>query len=322
MSTNAFPISTPVKFVGSGSAYFLNSGDITASNAGLVNFNPSGAITLNSSTANISLLSATSITADAVSNVTITATGALTLIGNSATSDITFSAGRNISHSAVGYNDFNAGSIRNFVVSTTGALITTADGITLSPLTIGTSGQVLTVNGSGMPIWQTPAGNASGTFNVNLTGSTTAAASAAFTTLTATWDESVVPDYDDGIFDSGVFTAASDGIYDISASIIFSGNNSGAGVTFTDAPTQGEAVRQLRIRNTSTNKTLAFATRQAEPYAGNDTHVQISGIKVKLTSGNTIAFQYRHDASASLTIRGSTDGDTLGQTWFGVHRVR
>lgn len=307
MSTNAYPISTPAKFIGSGDLFVLNTGNFYAS--------PSGAITLNSGS---------TFNADAVGAMTLSATGALTIMAQGATSDITLTSAQNISHSAVGYHDFNTGSIRRFVITGAGGLITSTDGTTLSQLTIGTAGQVLTVNGSGMPVWQTPAGNASGAFNVNLTGANiSGAASATFTTLAATWDESVAPDYDDGIFASGVFTAAADGVYDIAASIIFGGDNSGGGATFTDVPTQGVAVRQLRIRKTNgTAKTLAFASRQAEPYSGNDTHVQIGGFKVQLSANDTIAFQYRHDASSLLPIRGSTGPDTMGQTWFSVHRVR
>ena len=89
------------------------------------------------------------------------------------------------------------------------------------------------------------------------------------------------------------------------------------------------AIRQARIRNTTTGTTLAFAERQAEARNTNPTVVPLSGGKLSLATSDNIVLQVRHDANNSkgtgnqLFILAEEDATpTLGpSTWFNAHRV-
>ena len=182
---------------------------------------------------------------------------------------------------------------------------------------------------SSIPAWVVvPPGAATETFLANVTATGAAVATGStWVTLTSTevtWDDSTLPNHDAGaIFTvaTGVFLVPTTGIYDLSASVQFEASNRG-----TSGPgsiTGRRAIRQARIRNTTTAVTMAFGEEQAAASNLNPTQVTIPGTRISVVASDTIVLQVRHDDPSGLDIIFEEDTTpTAGNaTWFTAHRL-
>ena len=138
-----------------------------------------------------------------------------------------------------------------------------------------------------------------------------------------TWDKTGDPKHDAGnIFNTstGVFTIPARGIYLISATVAFEGNNSGGG----GGGIPGRrAIRQARIYDQTTGVTLIFAEIQANGYNDNPPQVCIMSSNIQIDENDEVVLQVRHDASVSLAVSVNIDGTpTIGpSTFFTAHRT-
>jgi len=184
---------------------------------------------------------------------------------------------------------------------------------------------------SAVPAWTAAApGSASETF---LTSGTVAAGTvAAGSTWLAvdsavlTWDDTTVPNHDSGTMftvASGLFTVPASPatpVYSISAVVTFEGNstgNGGGGIS------GRRGIRQARIRNTVTNKTLAFAEAQAQGSNLNPTQLSMVVASAIIAANDTIRVEVRHDANAALSLSVNEDETpTVGPSnYFSAHRL-
>ncbi len=214
---------------------------------------------------------------------------------------------------------FQSKTVNDFVLSATGGLITSADGVALSQLAPGTVGQMLTVGANNVLTWTTLASQGP-VCSVFATGDSGAIAAS------TTWHDVVKADFfsssaTGGVStaqfdeDSGTFTAPADGVYEVSAIVAFTPNNSGGGVTLTNP--SGRASRQMRIVNFAETVVYATAREQAPPSANNPTVVSITSMKLNLLLNDTVKLQVRHDAQTSLSLLGANR-----ESWFSISRVR
>ena len=179
-----------------------------------------------------------------------------------------------------------------------------ADG-TAAPtgFTIGT-----TVSGaSPMPTWAAPSpGTATQAFMA--TGNTpVASAIASGATWVAVdssviaWSTAAAPNHDAGATFSaaaGTFTCPATGIYTLSCSVSFQGDNTGVPGTITGR----RAVRQARIRNTTTAATILFDNAQTQATSLNPTQLDLISAGALLTTGDVVRVEVRHDASSALAL--------------------
>jgi hypothetical protein len=215
--------------------------------------------------------------------------------------------------------------IQDFVTTTLGDLIYQGASGFLERIAIGTAGQQLTVV-AGIPTWSTPAVSANTMFSATVTASVVAfPASATWATLTGavlagqvTWS-TAAPNHNAGaIFTTGtgvlLIPVGGAGVWDLSASVTFEGNNSGtAGLIGAT-----RATRQMRIRRTNnTAVTLGLGQMQASAFNGNPTMVTLASVKPTLGDGDTIVVQVRHDASVDLNIV----FDENASTFFNAQKV-
>jgi len=195
-----------------------------------------------------------------------------------------------------------------------GSVVDAADGAAATGFVIAVTQQ----GSSPLPQWQTPTpGSVDESFSayVSATGTNTIASGTTFTVLggsgtpedNVTWTET----HDAGAnFDplTGIFTVPATGLYDISATISFEGNNTG-----TNGLIAGRrAIRQVRIYNNTAAEVVTFDEEQANSFSGNPTSVNLTSNSYSATANDEISIGVRHDASSALTI------DFEGQTGAGI----
>lgn len=165
-----------------------------------------------------------------------------------------------------------------------------------------------------LPGWNVPApGSASETFLAEATAATASAVAAGSTWVTVdssiiTWNDSTLPNHDaGGIFTpaTGIFAVPSTGIYSMSASIAFEGNSSGNGG---GGISGRRAIRQARVRNTTTGATMTFGEIQAQASNLNPSLIKLVVANVSVTAADSLVIQVRHDANISLALSVDEDG--------------
>lgn len=227
--------------------------------------------------------------------------------------------------------DFNANdtsnTVINFVTDQPGDLLVRAKGMDnkLGRLPIGSEGQVLQVS-AGMPMWSDPE-KATPVVDKSITVLTTLQASApipagVWTKLSM---ETEAPTDAQGwishiccrnviatpIID-GKFIAPDKGMYNISASVSFTGDASGTGCI----PNR-VCVRQARLmvhhthhHTSNVDRVLSMQERQPSSYSGNPTQLTFPHICVKLHKDDEVYVEVCHDASTTLKLD-TTPGSTL-----------
>jgi hypothetical protein len=227
--------------------------------------------------------------------------------------------------------NFSSLAITDFVTSAAGDIIyRPVLNNTLARLPIGVDGTILTATG-GLPAWQPSAsaskkslhaiGNGVANIAVPAVNTWTSLVSNPLGSQNIIWDTSSFGANDaDSMFNTstGIFTVPTTGIYQLSAAVVFQANNGGVPMTITTAPT-GLCVRQVRIFNITQAYDYGVGTRQAEPSGDNQTVVNLPAANVRLTAGDQLAVQVRHDAGISLNILSKgTSGNT---TFFSASQI-
>ena len=215
------------------------------------------------------------------------------------------------------------------VMADAGPVLTPSDGLT--PPNGGGSFTYATSTTGAVPSisWSPPSGIPA--IDMFMAEATAAVASAvtAGSTWVAVVDPDIVtwstaaPNHNAGsIFAAGVFTPMTTGLYAISASVAFEGNNRGNG----GGGIPGRrAIRQARLRGTGgtvSGVTLAFSETQAQGNNMNPTQLPIVNATVSLTAGDTIELQVRHDSNVSLGLNVEEETSVQGPSiYFTAHRV-
>jgi hypothetical protein len=228
--------------------------------------------------------------------------------------------------------------IQNFITTAPGDLIvgSTADGTILAKVAIGATNTVLMSNGS-MPYWAQQVGD-DAVFSATVSGQTGTTAgyptsrtgganSGVWFTINDTYNIWTELTDDDGVFNplTGVFTAPSTGVYQLSAQVTFDyGNAYSSGSTMGAPAPLGRAVRQARIYNTTAASVVSVSSVQNAPSSNdNFTVVSLPATNVALTANDQLVVQVRHDRSGTNTV---TIGDTAkavsGQTYFAGKRLK
>lgn len=235
--------------------------------------------------------------------------------------------------------------IKDFVTVTAGDTLYRATGPNnyLERLPIGPAGTVYTSDGT-KPIWSTGSISGSAVFTAYVATNTSTIPTSragganpgvwfplAGVTPRVAWTTTSPGTDPDGVFSLtpgatyGSFVTPASGIYSFSATISFDsgvGVSAGAGLPAGSLPS-GQAVRQARIHNTTTNIPLAVMTQQTEPFNGNITQLAMVAKNVQLVAGDVVQIQVRHDRSGVGTV---TIGDAtiagVNQSSFSGKRVR
>lgn len=228
-----------------------------------------------------------------------------------------------------GLSDFNtllAAPLITVTNTINGACDTAVDGTTATGFVIPAA---TTAGVSALPAWAPPTpGSALDTFLAEATVAVATSIAAGSTWVTVdssivTWDDSTLPNHDAGgnfTPGTGVFSVPSTGIYALSCNIAFEGNNSGNGG---GGITGRRAVRQARIRNTTTGATMAFGEQQARPVNLDPTQINMVVAAISVTAGDVLVVQVRHDARVNLALSVNEDGTpTQGPaTYFSATRI-
>lgn len=205
-----------------------------------------------------------------------------------------------------------------------GAATAPADGTgAATGFAIGTT----TAGASPVPSWSAPAPGAA-TESFMATGNTPVAlaiaSGAAWVPVDNTviaWSTAANPNHDAGTnfaAATGAFIVPATGIYTLSASVSFSGNNTGVPGTITGR----RAVRQARVRNTTAANTILFDNCQAEASALNPTQVDLISAGARLTVGDVVRVEVRHDASSALALSDEADtGTATASIVFSAARI-